>query len=349
MESETIELSFVEMKICGHCGEIFGRVGVSGEPGGFWQTCECGRTPAGIQVRSDLRAYLNLDFSQVVTLCCGCGRELVQSGSAWAPLFCECCLMLVRQSNPPDPFSPWRIPIGRHSVMNGISLSGTDAQDDQKVGRFVQAVNSLQERIEHLERWKKLVITRNREEAGFWGDGDVELAVYLEAVSRDKLAKHKAIAPLWSFFAGKFGPPFERENDVQPAEETARPSANQDVDDERILYTSEKEIRCVFYALIVRTHALAAKYMGGLMGYLKRHGGEYNDGIATLCYMGPEWDSDVADLESNGLQRSEDFIVLVDDLYGPPSCHEDFEVYPFDVASLQGYYHQGGIVVSMVS
>jgi len=349
MESETIELIYNDMKICAVCGEVFGRIRFPGEPRVSWQPCNCGRTPAGSPAGDDLAEYLNLDFSQAVTLCYGCGRELVQSGSKWSLLFCEYCYTSVRHSSQPNLLSPWWIPVGRHSLMNGLSLGGPDAQDEQKVEQFVQAVNSLPERIEHLQRWKRLVISRNREEAGFPKEGDIQLAAYLKAVPRYNVAKQKTIAPLWSFFMDKFGRPSGKERDVSSLMETSAQAPDKEVEEECTQYTSEKEIRCVLYTLVVRNQALVEKYRGGLRRFLKRYGGEYNDEITTLCYMNPEYGSDVADLEANGLERSKDFVVLIDDLYGPPSCHKDFEPYPFDVPWLRGYYHHGNIMVFMVS
>jgi len=217
--------------------------------------------------------------------------------------------------------------------MNGIRLTGADAQDKRKVAEFIRAVNSLNERIDYLKTWKKQAILRNLREAGFSGAEDIDLAAYLQAFGGDNLSKLLASLPLWSFFAAKYSPPKDWK--------TAVPAA--------VYYTSEKEIRCVFYALVVRKQALEGKYKGGLEGYLKRHGGQYNDEIAVICYMSPEWGPQVTDLEANGLESSKDFIILIDDRYGPPFFHKGFEPYPFDVSWLRGYYHEGGIMVSLVS
>jgi hypothetical protein len=349
MESEDNLEPYGEMSICAVCGEVFGRIRYSGEPRVFYQPCPCSWIADELTIKNDLVEYLNLDFSQAVTLCYGCGRELIRSGSKWSPFFCEYCLGYIRGSNVTDPSFPGWIPVGRHSMMNGLALGGPDAQDKEKVEQFCKAVNSLQERIEHLERWKKLVVSRIREEAGFPKEGDIQLTDYLEAVPRDKWSKFMTLRPLWSFFTDKFCPPSDEEVNVPSVTEPAGQLLDEEVEDDRIQYTSEKEIRCVFYALVVRNQALEKKYTGGLTGFLKRHGGEYNDEILTICYMAPEFDSDVADLKANGLELDKDFLLLIDDLYGPPSSYKDFEPYPFEVSWLGGYYHEGGVVVFMVS
>lgn len=100
----------------------------------------------------------------------------------------------------------------------------------------------------------------------------------------------------------------------------------------------------MFYALVVRNQALEKKYEGGLRGFLKKHGGEYNDEIATIYYMSPEFGPDVEDLKKNGLEPRKDFIVLYDD-----GVNKDYEPFPFEVGWLGGYYHQGGVMVFMVS
>ena len=337
MELGKNSVIYDEMKICAVCGGIFGRVRVEGEPKEFYQPCECDKKAGGPAAEDDLRGHLGLDFNEIVTLCYGCGQEVILSGSRWSPFFCEFCLGLMQFDITRDPRPSWWVPTGRHSMMNGLGLSGPDAQDEQKAARFVEAVNSLPERIEHLRQWKRLVVSRRREEAGFPGDEDIELAAYLAAVPRDNVLKYQAVLSLWDFFIKKFYRPGGKGENAL--------AMDQEVDEEQIQYNPQKEIRCVFYALIVRNQALEEKYRGGLKGFLKRHGGEYNDDITTLCYMSPESGADVADLEANGLEEREDFIVLIDDLYGPRQSHNDFEPYPFDVPWLGGYYHADGVVV----
>jgi len=349
MESETIELIYNDMKICAVCGEVFGRIRFPGEPKIFYQPCPCSWIADERTIKNDLVEYLNLDFSQAVTLCYGCGRELVQSGSKWSPFFCEYCLGYIRGSNATDPGFPGWIPVGRHSMMNGLSLGGPDAQDKEKVEQFCQAVNSLQERIEHLGCWRRLVVSKAREEVGFPKEGDIKLADYLEAVPRDKWSKLMTLRPLWRFFTDKFCPPSDEEVNVPSVIAPAGQPLDAEVEDERIQYTPEKEIRCVFYTLIVRNQALEEKYRGGLRGFLKKYGGVYNDEILTICYMAWEFDADIADLEANGLEGRKDFVLLIDDQFGVPWEHDDFEPYPIEIPWLRGYYHKGGVVVFMVS
>ncbi len=190
-------------------------------------------------------------------------------------------------------------------------------------------------------RWKRFVVSRNREEAGFPADEDVELVTYFDAMPQDQAHKHEALMSRCDFFYDRYGDSPLEKMIPEPAAEEA---GNGEEEEDRSLYTADKEIRCVFYALVVRNQALEKKYEGGLRGFLKKHGGEYNDEIATICYMSPEFGPDVEDLKKNGLEPRKDFIVLYDD-----GVNKDYEPFPFEVGWLGGYYHQGGVMVFMVS
>ncbi len=351
MQFGKISVILDEMKICAVCCDIFGKIGLSGDPKDLYQPCECQGKTAPPWAEGGLMKYLNLDFNQIVTLCCGCGQEVIRSGSMWSPFFCEYCLRFTRTYYLKDPPPSWWYPIGRHPLLNGFWLGGLSALNAQNIEPFGRDTESLQERIELLGRRRKVVVSRNLKYAGLPSDEDIELKVYLAVVPRESGAKDAELLGLRGFFHEKYDYVLEAEKTVAAWEREGRQRCVHDrqVTEDQIQYTPEKEIPCVFYALIIRNQALERKYAGGLKGFLKLHGGIYNDEITTLCYMAPEFYFDEVDLESNGLEAGKDFVEFADDIYRHPSYGRNKEPYPFDVPWLGGYYQDGGVMVFMIN
>jgi DNA-directed RNA polymerase subunit RPC12/RpoP len=76
-----------------------------------------------------------------------------------------------------------------------------------------------------------------------------------------------------------------------------------------LLYTSNKELRCVFFSLVVRNAALDEKYQGGATAFAQKHDGEMNQHLTVVFSMGTEGINDAAnDLLADGFEGSEDFI-----------------------------------------
>ncbi len=49
------------------------------------------------------------------------------------------------------------IPYGRHSMMNGVSLNGKDANNREAIDSFVAAVNRTNQNIDLVEKHRKVV------------------------------------------------------------------------------------------------------------------------------------------------------------------------------------------------
>jgi hypothetical protein len=67
------------------------------------------------------------DYNECAELCRCCAAECVSSGSKWSLFFCEDCKMRVVAHN--QGAGRCVIPIGRHSIMNGVFLSRADASN----------------------------------------------------------------------------------------------------------------------------------------------------------------------------------------------------------------------------
>jgi hypothetical protein len=74
--------------------------------------------------------------------------EAIRSGSRWSSFYCgECRKMIVERNRSAH---GWAIPLGRHSLLNGISLGLVEDRQ-----RFSDEVGGLFDAIDRLEEWSR--------------------------------------------------------------------------------------------------------------------------------------------------------------------------------------------------
>lgn len=142
-------------------------------------------------------SYARLDFATPVELCHCCGEELLASGSRWSVWFCGECAALVKALN--ERAGACVIPIGRHSLMNGASLTG--GASEVQIDDFVVQVRGMSEAIDRLLRWANEIVRRNCAAASLDGTPDVPLSEYLVAVRRlgfHREARYDAMLKSWA-------------------------------------------------------------------------------------------------------------------------------------------------------
>ncbi len=119
------------------------------------------------------------DYNTAIELCQCCAAATIPSGSRWSVFFCDACKERVVAYN--RAAGCCAIPIGRHSLMNGIFVTDEDVES---------SLVSFFERIDRLTKWH-----RERVRAvvqSLPGDEAVPLDVYLER------ARTIANAPAWA-------------------------------------------------------------------------------------------------------------------------------------------------------
>jgi len=156
--------------ICGSCHQIRGTA-----LAGFHQRCACEPLPDPEEPR------YGHDFLMAAELCRCCGLVLLRSGSKWSVWFCVPCKDLARSFN--EQVGRCVIPIGRHSLMNGVGLKGTDAKRNAAVKRFAEELGSLFARVGWMDDWKGLAVRHNLVVLGAHPDHDLPLADYLDLVA----------------------------------------------------------------------------------------------------------------------------------------------------------------------
>ena len=82
---------------------------------GDWveQQCEC-------EKKDESKWGDGRDFNTGYETCYCCGLEVITSGSRWSSFYCQDCKKAIRKFN--DSVGTCVIPLGRHSIMNGIGF-----------------------------------------------------------------------------------------------------------------------------------------------------------------------------------------------------------------------------------
>jgi hypothetical protein len=112
--------------------------------------------PCGCDPRQPLwNAY---DYNDFAELCHCCAAAVVSSGSRWSPYFCDDCKPRVRAYN--EEVGLCIIPLGRHSMMNGISLPATAATKRPEVENFVTGLFGFIGRAERLGSYRNTRVRR---------------------------------------------------------------------------------------------------------------------------------------------------------------------------------------------
>jgi hypothetical protein len=175
---------YASFQICGVCYTLYGCVGGNSKQR---QECECIRSQMRAGLRPSPTPWTSFDFPEAATLCYGCGAEVLRSGSRWSVWFCDACKEQVRVLH--QRHRRYLIPVGRHSMMNGFGLAGSEAQDQAAVTQFVLHISGLVDRINLLKSWASIIVAEHVRTRGFEKGTDVSLSEYLNALVRHPVNK----------------------------------------------------------------------------------------------------------------------------------------------------------------
>lgn len=172
------EASHPMFVLCGTCRELY----ESTPQPGFEtpQRCSCRRT--------DEPTWPRFDFNEHLHLCECCRLVPLRSGSRWSVWFCDACKTRVRALN--HRVGRYAIPIGRHSMMAGIGISGAEIAraDEDGLGELVAAFTSeaaaLFDSVDHLSAFAAERTSMLAAAAGLDPTRDVWLPTWLDRVRR---------------------------------------------------------------------------------------------------------------------------------------------------------------------
>jgi hypothetical protein len=98
------------------------------------------------------------DYNCAAELCRCCASRVIGCGSKWSVFFCDGCKRDVVAYNGG---AGWNvIPIGRHSMMNGVALKTEHARNDVARGAFARGLSEVVDGIGRLERLHRAQVTR---------------------------------------------------------------------------------------------------------------------------------------------------------------------------------------------
>jgi len=138
-------------------------------------------------------------FTWEVSLCSCCGVEPIPSGYRWAPLHCDRCRPRVLALN--QTLGRCAIPVGAHSIMNGVALS-VDERDPAGIERFLTQLLAFFEAVEHLESRAQRGGQGEPARTGFALGVEVRLSDHLKA-ARAGIDPDRAFERVCAHFASR--------------------------------------------------------------------------------------------------------------------------------------------------
>lgn len=155
-----LRASAEHLNLCAGSGDLFGPVGYDGAPPIHEQRCRWIACPYRDErwhrPQTGLREPFG-DFPTALELCYCCASELISSGSKFSSFFCDPCRAAVTGLK--DSVGRTVIPLGRHSIMNGLSLNGPALRDPRIVAAFASATKNSFDRMDRLFTWRRGVLT----------------------------------------------------------------------------------------------------------------------------------------------------------------------------------------------
>ena len=157
------------------------------------QECACERKPRGQGERPE--TWPGFDFNTVAELRHACGGQVLHSGSRYSVWFCVECKERVRTMN--AEIGQALVPIGRHTIMNGVGLQASPKPTRAEMEAFVARCGTMIDRIYRLDDWAHEVVHDNLVTIGRDDAHSVAIAEYLEAVRNLDRARHFDAMVAW--------------------------------------------------------------------------------------------------------------------------------------------------------
>ena len=175
--------------VCGTCGRLRGAWGRYDGEVEFVQRCDCHTAE-----EPDER-WPGFDYNTVAELCRCCGLEVVKSGSKWAVWFCRACLDRVKNLNAGA--GRCVVPIGRHSLMNGVFFKPVEAGvNPAALTAFSDQLHTFFGAVDAMDDWRRRVVRANLAAINLGEALFVPVDRYCRRVRAAGLCKEAAFAAL---------------------------------------------------------------------------------------------------------------------------------------------------------
>jgi hypothetical protein len=270
-----------------------------------------------------------MDFNKAYETCYCCGLEVIQTGSRWSTFFCRDCRKAIRKFN--DSVGTCVIPLGRHSMMNGIRFKKS-APLPEAASLFSSELKSMGKLMNRAHEHGALILRHQLKILKL--PEDASLITFLKAsfsIDR-KQAKKDALLSIIEYIL-KNPPKIVVPEPFAPKIES--------------IFTSEPEISCVFYTVVIRNEAINQKYEGGIKAFVAKHGVKYNNDLSLMIFMAPGGVEDTEKmLKQLGFKREEDFTWF--EASEMARKKPTVKSIPFKAKWLKGYCSKGRAYVSLV-
>ena len=133
------------------------------------------------------------DYNCAAELCRCCASRVIRCGSKWSVFFCEACKPHVVAYNGAAGWTV--IPIGRHSIMNGVALNTWSARKGRARRTFARGLSEVVDGIGRLERFHRTEVTRIVSSIDASGP-TVPVAQYVAHATRSQPSASAAFAAL---------------------------------------------------------------------------------------------------------------------------------------------------------
>jgi hypothetical protein len=178
--------------------------GLYGQSGNRRQLCSCS-SPEEHRALADARYQIaGTYWTRLAAICFCCGAQLLNADHKFALWFCGGCLDRAREVN--EACGRCAIPIGWHSIVNGVFIPGNRCKTLIGATGAADELGAFFRESADIHEWSKQVIERHWRSAGLPLDQDVPVDDYLSAVIAmdpvtstlfDELVEARGIPPHW--------------------------------------------------------------------------------------------------------------------------------------------------------
>jgi hypothetical protein len=189
------------LKICRTCYELHGQIFLTDKQK-VEQHCAC--NPINDEKWTEGPYKLRFDYNRRYETCYCCGLRIIECGSKWSIFYCPSCAFKIGQLN--RTIGQCVIPIGRHSIMNGFALSGSDRSKnrDEAIESFLQAHNRTVNLILLADDYRKIILKKQIDRVGLSEDGSVlDLIQLIAELEEINLLQDEAFFGLLGYISGK--------------------------------------------------------------------------------------------------------------------------------------------------
>jgi len=175
--------------VCGTCGRLRGPWGRYDGEVEFEQHCDCRDDEEPVE------RWPGFDYNTVAELCRCCGLEVVKSGSKWSVWFCRECLDRVSDLN--TGAGRCVVPIGRHSLMNGVFYKPAESGvNPVALSAFSDQLFTFFGAVDATGAWRRRVVLANLAAINLGEALSVPVDHYCRRVRAAGLSKEAAFAAL---------------------------------------------------------------------------------------------------------------------------------------------------------